>query len=197
VPWIAWFGYRLFDALQLDDQDLASEAFWLLLIVPIGAPIVMTAVLWVIAGFRKREPASTANDDNNPLARTKHYYAIIDRAVSQLDPMRILKKLWYGQYSLVVTFWGFYVGGYVLVVLVCLMIFYQSEGAQPARMFNFVAPILYLFVASVGVWISADRAQSRVGAWAARACVLLFGLGAIQNVYRYNLPELLNNLTAR
>jgi hypothetical protein len=53
VPWIAWFGYGLFDALQQDDQDQASEAFWLMLIVPIGAPIVLTAVLWVIAGFRK------------------------------------------------------------------------------------------------------------------------------------------------
>jgi hypothetical protein len=59
VPWIAWFGYRLFDALQQDDQDLASDVFWFLVIVPIGAPIVLMAVLWVIAGFRKREPAST------------------------------------------------------------------------------------------------------------------------------------------
>jgi len=59
VPWIAWFGYRLFDALQEEDQDLASDAFWFLLLVPIGAPIVLMAVLWVIAGFRKREPAST------------------------------------------------------------------------------------------------------------------------------------------
>jgi hypothetical protein len=60
VPWMAWFGYRLFDALQRHNDRLASSAFWLLLIVPIGAPIVMVAVLWVIAGFRKREPASTS-----------------------------------------------------------------------------------------------------------------------------------------
>jgi hypothetical protein len=68
VPWAAWFGYRLFDALQQDDQDLASDAFWFLLIVPIGAPIVAMAVLWVIAGFRKREPASTisVDDDSDP-----------------------------------------------------------------------------------------------------------------------------------
>jgi hypothetical protein len=66
VPWVAWFGHLLFDALQQDDQDLASDAFWFLLIVPIGVPIVGFAVLWVIAGFRKREPASTSKDDNNP-----------------------------------------------------------------------------------------------------------------------------------
>ena len=59
VPWIAWFGYRLVDALQRHNDRLASSAFWWLLIVPIGAPIVLTAVLWVMAGFRKRKPVST------------------------------------------------------------------------------------------------------------------------------------------
>jgi hypothetical protein len=59
VPWIAWFGYSLFDALQRHNDRLASSAFWWLLIVPIGAPIVLTAALWVMAGFRKREPVST------------------------------------------------------------------------------------------------------------------------------------------
>jgi hypothetical protein len=111
--------------------------------------------------------------------------------------MRVLKRLWYGQYSLAVTFWGFYVAGYVLVVMACLVIFYLSGGPQPVRMFDFFAQTLYLFVASVGVWISADRAQSRVGAWAARAWVLVFGLTVIHNVYRHNVSELLNNLTVR
>jgi hypothetical protein len=59
LPWIAWFGYRLVDALQRHNDRLASSAFWWLLIVPIGAPIVLAEVLWVMAGFRKREPVST------------------------------------------------------------------------------------------------------------------------------------------
>ena len=54
VPWIAWFGYRLLDALQRHNERLASSAFWWLLIVPIGVPIVLAATLWVIGGFRKR-----------------------------------------------------------------------------------------------------------------------------------------------
>jgi hypothetical protein len=113
-----------------------------------------------------------------------------------MHPPQFLKKLCYGQYSLVATFWGFYVGGYVLVVSACWAIFYLSGGAQPIGMFTFFAQTLYLFVASVGVWISAGRAQSRVGARAARAWILLFGLTVIHNVYRH-LPELLNNLTAQ
>ena len=111
--------------------------------------------------------------------------------------MRILKKLWYGQYSLAVTFWAFYVGGYLLVVVAGLVILSLSGGAQPVRTFNFFAQIFYLFIASVGVWISADRAQSRVGAWAARAWVLLFGLNVLNHLSRYNLPELLNSLSQR
>jgi hypothetical protein len=102
VPWVAWFGYGLFDAFQQGDEDLASNALWSLLIVTIGVPIVAIAVLWVIAGFGKREPAPTdKDDDNNPPhpwgrpakgpsllllgPRTKHYYAIIEHAVSQLE----------------------------------------------------------------------------------------------------------------
>jgi hypothetical protein len=61
VPWIAWFGYRLFDALQRHNERLASSAFWWLLIVPIGAPIVLAATLWVIAGFRKRSMNTLKN----------------------------------------------------------------------------------------------------------------------------------------
>jgi hypothetical protein len=66
----------------------------------------MIAVLWVIAGFSKGAPAFTAykqGDGNQPnpwgrpakeetpaglsfaAARTKHYYAIIEHAVSQLE----------------------------------------------------------------------------------------------------------------
>jgi hypothetical protein len=39
---------------------LASSAFWSLLIVPIGFPIVTTAGLWVITGFESVSPQSEA-----------------------------------------------------------------------------------------------------------------------------------------
>jgi len=100
ASWIAWFGYRLFEALQRHNDGLASSAFWSLLIVPIGAPMLLIATLWVIAGFRKAP--STQDDPPMPwgqppkewtlagptldaAARAKHYCAIIDRAVSQLE----------------------------------------------------------------------------------------------------------------
>jgi hypothetical protein len=62
VPWIAFFGYRFLDALQrpLYQRHTAGEAFWSLLIVPVGGPIALLVLMWVLAGFRKSE--QTANE---------------------------------------------------------------------------------------------------------------------------------------
>ncbi|SRR6266404_4354667 len=55
VPWIAFFGYRFLDALQHPYQHHASGAFWSLLMVPVGGPISLLVIMWVLAGFRKSE----------------------------------------------------------------------------------------------------------------------------------------------
>jgi hypothetical protein len=59
VPWIAFFGYRFLDALQHPYQHHASSAFWSLLSVPVGGPISLLVVMWVLAGFRKSEQAAS------------------------------------------------------------------------------------------------------------------------------------------
>jgi hypothetical protein len=66
VPWTAWFGYRLLDALQRDrwhPWHASLNALWSLLIVPIGGPIVLAAMLWVIAGFRDGNPTFPINEE--------------------------------------------------------------------------------------------------------------------------------------
>jgi hypothetical protein len=68
VPWVAWFGYQMYDTR---DYWRFRAAFWSLLIVPIGGPILYVVVAWVISGFR--EPDSEAD-----------YESLITRAVSQL-----------------------------------------------------------------------------------------------------------------
>jgi hypothetical protein len=59
VPWVAWFGYVIFDFVQHHHywhwRDI-SHAFWSLLIVPIGGPILLLVIVWVISGFRKSVP---------------------------------------------------------------------------------------------------------------------------------------------
>lgn len=73
--------------------------------------------------------------------------------------MGILSKLWYGQYSLARTFWGFYVGG-TFALSVLLSIAYLVAAPQGLGKEILIANGIwgiYLFIASVGVWISARR----------------------------------------
>ena len=99
--------------------------------------------------------------------------------------MRILKRLWYGQYSLATTFWGFYVCGFFLVApsiaIVALLI-----RSKPVFILGFIAYWSCLFVASVAVWISARRSQ--FWGWWARAVVLIMGIGAIENSIHHRGP---------
>lgn len=59
VPWIAFFGYRFLAALQDRYQHHAFGAFWSLLIVPVGGPILSRVIMWVLDGFRKSEPTAS------------------------------------------------------------------------------------------------------------------------------------------
>ena len=98
VPWVAWFGYRLLDAGSLHywRWPYISRDLWLLLIVPVGGPILLIVIIWVIEGFQKsgwqvEKPQHTPNADEVPsepisaVSRSaEDYYAIINRAVSAL-----------------------------------------------------------------------------------------------------------------
>jgi hypothetical protein len=59
VPWVAWFGYQIYNVLEVYCSrfswcfDDVSEPLWSLLIVPIGGPLSLLALLWVVAGLRK------------------------------------------------------------------------------------------------------------------------------------------------
>src|SRR6266700_7132525 len=55
LPWVAFFGYQFLDALQRPYQHHAAGAYWSLLIVPVGGPISLLVIMWVLAGFRKSE----------------------------------------------------------------------------------------------------------------------------------------------
>lgn len=78
----------------------------------------------------------------------------------------MLRKLWWGQYSLVKSFWLFYVLGVVLVfvalvLLVGILIFLGTFLAIPilkqlVLLIIYGVWLGYLLIASVGVWRSAD-----------------------------------------
>jgi hypothetical protein len=88
VPWVAWFGYQLLDHLQrpyYSRSRHAAETFWSLLLVPIGGPILLLVIVWVVAGFRK----SALGVDKAHVIPTKaathrstgDYYSVIAQAV--------------------------------------------------------------------------------------------------------------------
>ena len=65
APWVAWYGYQIYDFIQRHRywhwRDI-SHAFWSLLIAPVGGPILLLAIVWVLAGFRR----STSNPNERP-----------------------------------------------------------------------------------------------------------------------------------
>jgi len=97
VPWVAWFGYQLLDHLQRPYYSRArhaAEAFWWLLMVPIGGPILFLVIAWVVAGFRKKtalrvdtapEDKAVPQSERSASHRsTGDYYSIIAGAVFKL-----------------------------------------------------------------------------------------------------------------
>jgi hypothetical protein len=94
VPWVMWFGSQLL--INGPRWKFFSQTFWTLLALPIGGPILLVAVAWVLAGF---QTAGLRHDHPPPLLKPREeprhagaaaqqsphdYYPLISRAVTQL-----------------------------------------------------------------------------------------------------------------
>jgi len=55
--WLLWFGYQLVVVINNHSYGpiwrYISELFWTLWLVPIGGPILLFMVIWIVEGFRK------------------------------------------------------------------------------------------------------------------------------------------------
>ncbi len=74
--------------------------------------------------------------------------------------VRILKKLWQGDYPLMQSFWGFYVFGCLVVPLFAILVSaaFILIGAPPFAAITFATIFFdYFAIASVGVWQSATK----------------------------------------
>ena len=99
--------------------------------------------------------------------------------------MNVLRKLWWGGYSLPAAFWGFYALGLFVVFSLSIVILILSYGIRASTIgfiIGFLLIVAYWFVASVGVWNSA-RANiaspvwlTKVWGFAARSVVALFAV---------------------
>src|SRR6185437_2765139 len=73
--------------------------------------------------------------------------------------MSAIRKLWWGEYLLALTFWGFYVFGVIASMLcaaVVMIPLYFLHLPQLGFGVGSVAFASYWIVASIGVWRSAD-----------------------------------------
>jgi hypothetical protein len=74
--------------------------------------------------------------------------------------MSVLRKLYWGEYTLRRSFWGFYLAGYLGVSALAGVIsgFFIVIGARPLGIL-FAAIVFgsYVFTATVGVWRSANK----------------------------------------
>jgi hypothetical protein len=59
VPWTIWFGYNFLEARPREQ----GRAFFSLLIVPIGGPLLLLLIVWIVNGFRKASPNTSVRID--------------------------------------------------------------------------------------------------------------------------------------
>jgi hypothetical protein len=59
LPWTIWFGYNFLEARPRE----VDRAFVSLLIVPVGGPILLLLIVWIVNGFRKPSPNTSVRMD--------------------------------------------------------------------------------------------------------------------------------------
>ena len=80
--------------------------------------------------------------------------------------LRICRKFWRGQYPLLFSFWGFYIGGWIVVSFVSgiIAVVPLVLGLRPLAVLVFALALIgYPVWAAVGVWRSAMLTLTRAG----------------------------------
>lgn len=106
APWVAWYGYQIYYALERHRYELSRElshAFWSLLIVPVGGPILFAMIFWVVTGFQKsgwrnEKPKHNQTPDGSQSAspaplKPEDYFTLIERVVSTLQTNDRLNRI--------------------------------------------------------------------------------------------------------
>jgi hypothetical protein len=80
VLWVAWFGYAAYGTYS---NAKRLQAIYTLFLVPLGVPLLLMVVLWIMAGFRKQEIAKSS-PVTSAVRSAADYQAILERAISNL-----------------------------------------------------------------------------------------------------------------
>lgn len=84
LPWIVWFGYQTAYYADRSNYSISarqhlSTSILLLLFVPLGVPILLKIVIWIIQGFAPRQKEQTAKNGNHPKTKSSFIQAEIDQ----------------------------------------------------------------------------------------------------------------------
>lgn len=119
--------------------------------------------------------------------------------------MDILRKLWWGQYSLSVTSWGFYITGFMLIFILA-MLFLIIAQLLHINTLGFILGFAmlngYWLAAAVGVWRSASSPMAsknrihRAWAIAARIVVMLSAARMVLHLANGGALWLMGRMTA-
>jgi hypothetical protein len=115
--------------------------------------------------------------------------------------MGVLRKLWWGQYSLPMAFWGFYVFGWLAILILFFIILIASYSFHSGTV-GFILGIIvlncYWLMAIVGVWRSANAASKVSPIWplAAKAVICLSVIRAVWWLMNGGAHTLMQRMTA-
>jgi hypothetical protein len=111
-----------------------------------------------------------------------------------------LRRLWRGEYSLASAFWGFYVLGIAILMVLGGLLNYLSRSVNlhaPTFIVTLILMWLYGLIATVGVWNAAKRSQNKIAAFLGRAFVLLIAARILWNLSNGGAVTLMNIATGR
>lgn len=183
VPWVAFYAYQIYSAVTrsryISHEQEAIRAFWLMLLLPVGAPILFVVIAWVLAGFRTSTSGSLESNFSNehPTAGTPNPIPL-DGARKTTSPTSIYvnweTRLWWGLYPLPTAFWGLYVVGsltamFLSAVIGAVFLQFVPQARSPVYLLGMCVTWTYWMVASVGVWRSASLYKGGVTFWPACA----------------------------
>jgi hypothetical protein len=114
--------------------------------------------------------------------------------------MGFIRKLWWGQYPLALSFWGFYVFGFLVAAALAVLVTLPLWATQLRPVSYLVRDGLFAFywiVATVGVWRSADSyPHTRLWPILAKIVVCVWSARLVWSLANGGVLGLLNQITA-
>jgi hypothetical protein len=84
LPWVAWFGYQVAlygnqSSYSVSARQHLSTSVFLLLLVPVGAPVILKVLIWIVRGFVSPNVEKTSKTESHPRTQGSSIRSDIDQ----------------------------------------------------------------------------------------------------------------------